>query len=257
MPAPEGFLPYYRPDLNDEDIAAVVECLRNGWLTTGARTVALEEQFAALCGVKHAIALNSCTSGLLLGLIAVGVTSGDEVILPSLSFVAGAECVEHLGATPVFCDVDPSTLCLSVETIAPLVTGKTTAIMAMHYAGRPARIADILAFAQPRGIAVIEDAALCTGMLDAGEAAGKRSAGAAYSFYATKNVTSAEGGMFVTNDDAVADTVRIHSLHGMTRDAYKRYEANNPWQYDIIASGYKCNMPDVLAALAQSQFSST
>jgi dTDP-4-amino-4,6-dideoxygalactose transaminase len=153
----------------------------------------------------------------------------------------------------VFCDVDPETLCLSVETIERVTTPRTKAVMTMHYAGRPASAAPIVAWAKTSGIKVFEDAALAIGMRDDGEWPGSRADAAAYSFYATKNVTSAEGGMFVTNDDALMERVRTLSLHGMDRDAWKRYTSAGSWRYDIIEHGYKDNLPDLAAALGISQ----
>jgi len=247
------FLPYCRPFIEQDDIDAVTDTLSRGWLTSGPKVREFEQLFAEATGVKHAVALNSCTAALHLGMIALGVGEGDEVIMPSLSFVAGANCAVQIGATPVFCDIDPETLCLSVETIEAVATPATKVIMTMHYAGRPASAAPIVAWAKKRGIKVLEDAALSTGMRDDGEWSGTRSDAAAYSFYATKNVTSAEGGMFVTNDDALMDRVRQLALHGMDRDAWKRYTSAGSWRYDILEHGYKVNMPDMAATLGISQ----
>jgi len=249
----ETFLPYGRPFIDAADIEAVGSTVRNGWLTTGPAVRSFEHAFSELCGVKYAVALNSCTAGLHLGLLALGVGPGDEVIMPSLSFVAGANCTVQVGASPIFCDVDPATLCLTVETVQPLVTSRTKAIMTMHYAGRPASTEPMVTFAQKRGIAILEDAALAIGMIDAGRWAGARSDAAVYSFYATKNVTSAEGGMLVTNSPDLAEKVRLLSLHGMDRDAWKRYERGGSWRYDIIATGYKYNMSDLAAVLGITQ----
>ncbi len=247
------FLPYCRPFIEQDDIEAVTDTLSRGWLTSGPKVREFEERFGTAAGVKHAVALNSCTAALHLGMIALGVGEGDEVVLPSLSFVAGANCVVQLGAKPVFCDIDPETLCLSVETIERVTTPRTKAIMTMHYAGRPASAAPIVAWATKKGIKVFEDAALAIGMLDEGEWPGTRSDAAAYSFYATKNVTSAEGGMFLTNDDALMERVRALSLHGMDRDAWKRYTSAGSWRYDVLEHGYKDNLSDLAAALGISQ----
>ncbi len=246
-------IPYFRPSINESDIARVAECLRNGWLTSGSRVALLESTFAEMAGVKHAIALNSCTAGILLGLIALNVGPGDEVILPSLSFVAAANCVLQLGATPVFCDVSPRTLACSPATIEPHISASTKAIVAMQYAGAPIGIREICALAKRHGIALLEDAALSVGMQDRGSWAGEHSDGAAYSFYATKNITSAEGGIFVTQRDDVAQRVRSHALHGLSRDAWKRHETARPWQYDVETIGHKANLADPLAALVLSQ----
>ena len=247
------FLPYCKPELNDVEIDAVVQTLRNGWLTTGPMTKELEREFQERAGVKHAVALNSCTAALHVGLLAMGVGPGDEVIMPSLTFVAGAQCTLELGAKPVFCDVDPETLSVTVETIEACVTERTKVVIPMPYAGRPIDIAAIVEFAHARGIKVLEDAAHGAGMLDRGEWAGARSDAAAYSFYATKNLTSAEGGMLLTNDDAIAERARVVGLHGMDKDAWKRYTATGSWQYDVREPGFKYNLADPLAALALMQ----
>lgn len=243
------FLPYCRPDVGEDEIAAVAESMRNGWLTTGPKVRQFEEAFAQAAGVKHAVAVNSCTAALHVGLLAAGVQPGDDVVMPSLTFVAGAQCTLEVGARPVFCDVNESTLTADVETIEAALTPKTKAIIAMPYGGRPMDVGALVRFASERGITVIEDAAHAAGMLDRGEWAGTRSALAAYSFYATKNLTTAEGGILLTNDDAVMERVRILSLHGMDRDAWKRYTAKGSWRYEVREPGFKYNMPDIAAAI--------
>jgi len=249
----KGYLPYFKPSIEPDDIEAVVDSMRNGWLTTGPRVQQFEAEFATASGIKHAIALNSCTAALHLGLIAFGVSPGDEVVMPSLTFVAGAQCVRQLGATPVFCDINPDTLCVSVETLEAAITNRTKVIIPMQFGGRPVEIAKIITFARAHGIAVLEDAAHAVGTLDNGLWPGRESDAAAFSFYATKNVTSAEGGMLITNRDDIAERVRVLSLHGMNRDAWKRYQQGGSWRYDVVTTGYKDNMPDLLAALGISQ----
>ncbi len=249
----QTFLPYCKPVLTDEEIAAVVRSLQNSWLTTGPVVKELEQAFAETSGVKHAIALNSCTAALHVGLHAMGVGPGDEVVMPSLTFVAGAQCTLELGATPVFADVDPQTLSLTVETIDAVVTSRTKVIVPMPYGGRPLDIQAIVRYARERGIKVLEDAAHAAGMLDRGEWAGLHGDAAAYSFYATKNLTSAEGGMLLTNDDMLAERARVVGLHGMDRDAWKRYTASGSWRYDVREPGFKYNLADPLAALALAQ----
>ena len=249
----ESFLPYCRPDVGPDEIAAVSRAMINGWLTTGPQTAAFEGAFADASGVKHAVALNSCTAGLHLALAAIGVGAGDQVVTPSLTFAAGAQCSLELGATPVFCDVEPDTFSASLETIERVVTPATRVIIAMPYAGRPMNIEPICAFARERGITVIEDAAHAAGMLDRGEWAGTRSHAAVYSFYATKNLTTAEGGMLVTDDAAFADRVRRLSLHGMSRDAWQRYSDRGSWAYDILEPGYKYNCTDLASSIGLVQ----
>ncbi len=243
------FLPYCRPDVDDAELAAIAECIRNGWLTSGPKVREFEEAFARAAGVKHAVAVNSCTAALHIGLLAAGVCAGDEVVMPSLTFVAGAQCTLEVGATPVFCDVNEQTLTADLPCIQAAVSEKTKAIIVMPYAGRPMDVRAVVDFARERGIAVIEDAAHAAGMLDRGEWAGTGSDLAAYSFYATKNLTTAEGGMLVTNRDDIADRVRALALHGMDKDAWKRYTARGSWRYDVREPGFKYNMPDIAAAM--------
>lgn len=247
------FLPYCRPTADAHDIEAVAQTLRNGWMTTGPVVREFEAEFARASGVRHAIALNSCTAALHVALHAMGVGPGDEVVTPSLTFVAGAQCTMELGATPVFADVDPATLSVTVETIDAVVTPKTKVIVPMPYGGRPLDIAPIVAYARERGIRVLEDAAHAAGMLDRGEWSGTHSDAAAYSFYATKNIAGAEGGMLLTNDDAIAERARVLGLHGMDKDAWKRYSATGSWRYDVREPGFKYNLSDPLAALALNQ----
>jgi dTDP-4-amino-4,6-dideoxygalactose transaminase len=227
--------------------------MRNGWLTTGPQTAAFERAFAAACGVPNTVALNSCTAGLHLSLVALGIGSGDEVVMPALTFVAGAQCTLEVGATPVFCDIEPDTLSPSLTTIERVVTPRTKAIITLSYAGRPLGIAAICAFARERNIAVIEDAAHAAGMLDRGEWAGTRSDAAVFSFYATKNLTTGEGGMLVTSDAALADRVRMLSLHGMSRDAWRRYTDRGSWRYDVLEPGFKYNIPDIASSIGLVQ----
>lgn len=249
----QSFLPYCKPAIEADDIKAVVDSMEHGWLTTGPKVREFERGFADASGVRHAVALSSCTAGLHVGLLSLGVGPGDEVIMPSLSFVAGANCARQIGAKPVFCDVDERTLCVTPATIDAVVTPNTKAIMPMHFGGHPVGIERIVAYAKSKEIAVLEDAAHAVGTLDNGKWAGAVSDAAVYSFYATKNITSAEGGMLVTNDDSIADQVRLLSLHGMDRDAWKRYTQGGTWTYDVPVLGYKYNMPDLLAAMGISQ----
>ncbi|HTJ24925.1 MAG TPA: DegT/DnrJ/EryC1/StrS family aminotransferase [Candidatus Limnocylindria bacterium] len=247
------FLPYCRPHVDEGDVASVVDALRNHWLTTGPKARAFEDRFAELTGARHAVGLNSATAGIHLALVALGVGPGDEVVLPSLSFVSAANCVRHCGALPVFCDVEPDTLCLSVRSVDAVVTERTKVVVSMPYSGRPVGIGALRAYTRGRGIALIEDAALGVGTLDAGRWPGSESDAAIFSFYATKNLTTGEGGMLVTNDDDLADRVRRLALHGMDRDAWKRYAAGGTWRYDVTMTGYKYNLPDMAAALGLAQ----
>jgi dTDP-4-amino-4,6-dideoxygalactose transaminase len=249
----EEFLPYYRPALTDLELTEALRALRDGWLTTGPNVRRFEEQFAQLSGVRYAVAMNSCTAALHVALRAFGVGPGDEVVMPSLTFVAGAQCTLELGAIPVFADIDPQTLCITPQTIDRVLTPRTRVIIPMPYAGRPLNIRAIVELARQRGIKVLEDAAHAVGMLDYDEWAGTRSDAAAYSFYATKNLTTCEGGMLLTNDEELAERARVLALHGMDRDAWKRYSASGSWRYDVVEPGYKYNLGDPFAAIGLAQ----
>lgn len=247
------FLPYCRPAISELELSEALRALRDGWLTTGPNAARFEAQFAQAAGVAHAVAMNSCTAALHVALRAFGVGPGDEVVMPSLTFLAGAQCTLELGALPVFADVDPETLCITPQTVARVMTPRTRVIIPMPYAGRPVDIEAIVQLAHARGVKVLEDAAHAAGMLDRGAWAGARSDAAAYSFYATKNLTTCEGGMLLTNDDALAERARKLALHGMDRDAWKRYTATGSWRYDVGEPGYKYNLPDPLAAIGSVQ----
>jgi dTDP-4-amino-4,6-dideoxygalactose transaminase len=249
----EEFLPYCRPALSDLELTEALRTLHDGWLTTGPNARRFEEQFAQAAGVRNAVAMNSCTAALHVALRAFGVGPGDEVVMPSLTFVAGAQCTLELGAIPVFADVDPKTFCVTPETIRRVITPRTRVIIPMPYAGRPLNIRAIVELAQQHDIKVLEDAAHAAGTLDQGEWAGTRSDAAAYSFYATKNLTTCEGGMLLTNDDGLAERARTLALHGMDRDAWKRYTAAGSWRYDVTEPGYKYNLPDPFAAIGSAQ----
>lgn len=235
----DTFLPACRPAIDERDIAAVVDALRSGRLAPGPLVRAFESEFAARARLKHAVAVNGATAGLSLVLTALGVGSGDEVVVPALAVVAAANAVRHAGATPVFCDVEPDTLCASVRTIETVVTARTRGIVVMPYAGRPAHIAAIVAFARERGIAVVEDAASAVGMLDDGRRPGAQSDAAIYRFDASASITTGQGAMIATHDDALAERVRRLVLSGEGGDA--------------ADPGYDAAMSDLAAALGSAQ----
>jgi dTDP-4-amino-4,6-dideoxygalactose transaminase len=247
------YLPYCRPSIGPLEIAAATAAMESGWLTTGPNVRRFEEAFAGLLGAKHAVALNSCTAGLHLSLVALGIGPGDEVIVPSLNFVASAQCVREVGATPVFCDVNADTLSLDASCVEAVITANTRAVMPMHYAGHPAGMDAIADLARKRGLLVIEDAALAMGTLDRGSQPGARSDVTLFSFYATKNICTGEGGMAITDDAELADKIRMLSLHGMNRDAWKRYLRGGSWRYDVTVPGFKYNLTDLAAAIGLVQ----
>jgi len=248
----QSFLPFCLPLIGDEEIREVAEVLRTGWVTSGPRVKQFEQEFASYVGAKHAIAVNSCTAALHLSLAALGVGPGDEVIVPTLTFCATANVVVHLGATPVIVDVDPD-FQISVEAVRRAITPRTKAILPVHYAGQPCSLTDILRLADDRGVAVVEDAAHAVGAEYDGRKIGTHGRAVCFSFYATKNMTTGEGGMVTTNDGALAERIRLLSLHGMSRDAWKRYSEVGSWYYEVSEAGYKYNMTDIQAALGLHQ----
>jgi perosamine synthetase len=249
-PAP---IPFHRPSIGDAEKAAVMAVLDSGWLTTGERTLRLEEAVRDRLGVGHAVAVNSATAALHLALEALGVGPGDEVVVPTYTFAASGETVRYLGARPRLADVDPATLNVTAETIAAQLRPNTRAIQVVHIAGLVADMEPILALARERGIAVIEDAAHAIPATRGGRDAGTFGDAGALSFYATKTVTTGEGGMLLTDSDAIADRARIMRLHGISRDAWKRYTAGGSWYYEIEDVGFKYNLTDVAAAIGLVQ----
>jgi perosamine synthetase len=255
-PDPRAYLPFAHPSITEREKRAVLEVLDSGWLTTGPKTKLFEEQFAATVGSRHAIALNSATAALHLALEALGVGPGDEVIVPTWTFAATGEVVVYQGAKPVLVDVDPRTLNATPEAILAAVTPRTRAVIAVHIGGLPVEIERLVDALVPRGIPVVEDTAHAFPSRiggPSGRFAGTFGRVGAYSFYATKTITTGEGGMLVTDDAALADRARAMSLHGISRDAWNRYTATGSWYYEIEDAGYKYNMTDIAAALGLAQ----
>jgi perosamine synthetase len=248
-------LPFARPSITEAERRAVMDVLDSGWLTTGPRSREFETRFAEFVGSGHAVALNSATAALHLALEALGVGPGDEVIVPTWTFAASAEVAIYLGARPVLVDIEADTLNASVDSILAAVTPRTRAVVAVHIGGRPMAIADLVAALDPLGIPVVEDAAHAfpSRIAASGRMAGTVGRIGAYSFYATKTITTGEGGMLVTDDEGLAARARLMSLHGIGRDAWKRYAAGGSWSYEIEEAGYKYNMTDLAAALGLAQ----
>ena len=255
-PDPRPYLPFARPSITGRERQAVLDVLDSGWLTTGRQAKLFEEHFATVVGSRHAIALNSATAALHLALEALGVGPGDEVIVPTWTFTASAEVVVYRGARPILVDVDRRTLNATPEAVLAAVTPRTRAVVAVHFAGLPVQIERLVASLEPRGITVVEDSAHAFPSRvggPEGRHVGTFGRAGAFSFYATKTITTGEGGMLVTDDDAVAARARVMSLHGISRDAWKRYAAGGSWYYEIEDAGYKYNMTDIAAALGLVQ----
>ena len=249
----QPFLPFHRPCIDQEEIDAVVDTLRSGWLTMGPKTRAFEEAFAAAVDGTHAIAVSSATAGLHLAFDALGIGPGDEVLVPTLTFASTAATVIHVGARPVLVDCEPDTLNLSVADAARKWTARTKAIVPVHFAGHPCDMDAILALARERNAPVVEDAAHALPARYRGRHIGSLGELTVFSFYATKNLTTGEGGMVTTAVPELADRVRTRRLHGMTRDAWKRYAKDGNWRYDVAYPGFKYNMTDMNAAIGLVQ----
>jgi len=248
-------VPFSPPAIGADEIAEVVATLESGWLSTGPRVHRFEAAFADYIGAAHAIALNSCTAGLHLSLLAAHVGAGDEVITTPLTFCATANVIIHCGATPVFADVDPRTGNLDPEAAEAAMTPRTRAIMPVHYGGLPADVEAFRAIADRHGLTMIEDAAHCIEGVANGRKIGTTADFTCFSFYATKNLTTAEGGMVTTSSGDAAERIRVASLHGMTHDAWSRYERPGCARYDVVVPGFKYNMTDVQAAIGLHQLS--
>ena len=251
------FLPFARPDIGDAEIAAVTETLRSGWVTTGPKARAFEQAFTDYLGGEglQSIAVNSATAGLHLALEALGIGPGDEVIAPTLTFTATVEVVRYLGADPVLVDVDPVTLNIDPARIRAAITPRTKAIMPVHYGGLACDMDAILAIAREHGLKVVEDAAHALPTTWRGTLVGQlQSDVTVFSFYANKTITTGEGGMAVTHNEALAQRMRTMRLHGMNRDAFDRFTSRIPaWYYEVVAPGFKYNMTDVAAAMGVEQ----
>jgi dTDP-4-amino-4,6-dideoxygalactose transaminase len=252
-PKRSEFLVFGSPLITEEEIREVTDTLRSGWLGTGPKTKRFEADFAAYTGARHAIALNSCTAGLHLALDAAGIGPGDEVITTPMTFCATANVIVHVGATPVFADVDRRTMNLDPAAVARAITPRTKALLPVHFAGRPCDMEALLDLAAKHGLVVIEDAAHATEARYHGLKVGSIGDMTAFSFYATKNVVTGEGGMLTTHSDHWAERVRIRSLHGLSKDAWKRYSAEGFQPYDTLYPGYKYNMMDLQASLGIHQ----
>jgi perosamine synthetase len=245
----------FKPDIGAEEVAAITEVLQSGWIGLGPKTAEFEREFASFVGAPYAVGLNSGTAALHLSLILADVGPGDEVIVPSLTFVSSVAAVRYVGATPVFADVDPDTLCVSPEDVASKLSHKTKAIIPVHYGGHPCDMDELSALARGKGITVVEDAAHACGAQYKGRRVGTLTDLTCFSFHAVKNLTTGEGGA-ITLSDARWDR-RLRSLRwmGINRDTWDRSNHNGTyaWQYSIDELGYKCHMSDLAAALGLVQ----
>ncbi len=248
----EKFLSFSLPLIGEEEINDVVDALRSGWLTSGPRVKQFEQEFSAAFQAPGALALNSATAGLHVALKVLNIGPGDEVITTPMTFAASVNVIEHVGATPVLVDVEPDTLNLQPDAVERAITPNTKAIIAVHYAGHPVELNALRAIADEYHLHLIEDAAHAVGATFDGQPIGCGNNLVAFSFYATKNLTTGEGGM-LTGSPELLDKARIVALHGMSREAWGRYSAGGKWAYDIVEPGFKYNMPDIQAAIGLQQ----
>jgi perosamine synthetase len=239
--------------VTEAEIAAVVEVLRSGWVTTGPKAKEFEARFAEAVGARHCVMVNSCTAALHLALEALGVKAGDEVIVPTMTFAASAEVVRYVGATPVLVDVRASDHQVDPAAVERAITPRTRVVLPVHFGGSTADMAEIRAIARAHDLRVVADAAHAFPAEYQGRNVGQLADITCFSFYATKTITTGEGGAAVTENPEWADRMRIMSLHGISRDAWKRYTAEGNWYYEILAPGFKYNLTDTAAALGVVQ----
>ncbi len=249
-------VPFFKPYIGEEEISKVVEAMRSGWLTTGPFTKQFESNFAEYIGGDvEAVAVNSATAALHLALEAIGISEGDEVICPSMTFTATAEVVRYLGADPIFVDIDPITLNLDIDAVKSAITKRTKAVMPVHFTGLACEIEPLLELAEQYGLDIVDDAAHALPVdTSCGRVGNTGFRATAFSFYATKTMTTGEGGMLVTSDPEIAARARKMRLHGIDRDVFNRYtDKKASWRYDVVAPGYKYNMTDIAAAIGLVQ----
>ena len=246
-------VPFYRPDIGEQELAAVAETLRSGWLTIGPRTHEFEEAFARAVNAPYAVAVSSCTAALHLGLDALDLKPDDEVITSTLTFTATGASIVHAGGRLVLADVTADTLNLDPADVARKITPRTRAIVPVHFAGHPAPMEELLAIARQHRLTVLEDAAHAIPASYRGQPIGSIGDMTAFSFYATKNLTTGEGGMLTLSDGSLAERLQTRRLHGMSRDAWRRYSGEGSWRYDVAYPGFKYNMTDVAAAMGLVQ----
>ena len=251
--AKNPFIPFSRPWIDDTEIEAVSQVLASKWISTGNRVREFERAFAEYLGVKHAIAVSSCTAALHLSLVVAEIGSGDEVITTPYTFTATAEAIRYVGAKPVFVDIDPNTLNIDATKIEQAITPRTRAILPVHIAGLPCDMDVIQDICRNHNLVLIDDAAHAIPTEYKGQYIGNMGDLSAFSFYANKNMTTGEGGMITTNNDAFAKPLRTMRLHGIDKDAWARQSARDIWRYDIATEGYKYNMTDIQAAMGLCQ----
>lgn len=253
IPVRENFIPFYRMSIDETEKREVMDTLESGWLTTGPKVKQFESDFAAYTGQPHAVAVNSATAAIHLSMVASGVKEGDEVITPSLTFPSACNEMVHERITPVLIDVEPDTLNIDVDQVESLITERTKAIIPIHFSGHPVEQEKLREIADKHNLLVLGDAAHATESKFRGKHVSHYEDATSFSFYATKNLATGEGGMMTTRHENIADKARLLSLHGMSRDAWKRYTEEGYKHWDIVCPGFKYNMTDMAACLGIHQ----
>jgi dTDP-4-amino-4,6-dideoxygalactose transaminase len=248
----ETYLPYSPPCLGQAEMDEVMDTLRSDWITTGPKARRFEAAFADYVGAPAALAVSSGTDAMLVALAALGIGPGAEVITTAMTFCSTVHVIEHLGARPILVDVEPDTLNLDPAQVARAITARTRALLPVHLYGHPADMDPLMGLARRHQLAVVEDAAHAFPAQYRGRMVGTIGTATAFSFYATKNITTAEGGM-LTGGKELIERARMWSLHGMSKDAYNRYQANGSWYYEVVLPGFKCNMTDIQASIGLCQ----
>lgn len=249
----DEFLPYCRPYFDDEELNRVADVLKSGWWTKGSVTREFEKVFAEYVGAKYAVAVNSCTAAMHIALVAKGIGEGDEVISTPMTFCSTINTIVHTGAKPVLVDIDSKTGLIDVDKIEAAITEKTKAIVPVHYAGQSCDMDKINAIAEKYGLFVLEDCAHALSTEYKGRKIGSMGNACAYSFYVTKNISTAEGGMLTTDDEELYEKASVLSLHGMSKNAWSRYGTKGDWKYEVCDPGFKYNLTDIAAALGIAQ----
>ncbi len=246
-------IPFHRPYITEDEVNAAAESIRKGWLTMGEKTFDFEEQFKLYTGSAEAVAVNSCTAALHLAFLCIDLQKGDEVIMPAMTFVATAEVVRYFDAVPVLVDVEKDSHLIDVSKIEEKITEKTRVIVPVHFAGQPADMNEIMSIARKYNLFVIEDAAHSLPASYYNRVIGSIGDMTCFSFYATKTLTTGEGGMVTTNNTEWAEKMRILRLHGISKDAWKRYSGEGSWEYDVTEAGFKYNTTDINSAMGIEQ----
>lgn len=249
----DEFLPYCRPYFDDDELNRVADVLKSGWWTKGSVTREFEKVFAEYVGAKYAVAVNSCTAAMHIALVAKGIGEGDEVISTPMTFCSTINTIVHTGAKPVLVDIDSKTGLIDVDKIEAAITEKTKAIVPVHYAGQSCDMDKINAIAEKYGLFVLEDCAHALSTEYKGKKIGSTGNACAYSFYVTKNISTAEGGMLTTDDEELYEKASVLSLHGMSKNAWSRYGTKGDWKYEVCDPGFKYNLTDIAAALGIAQ----